>query len=213
MAHRDVSAYFDAYARDFDAIYGHRHCGAARLINRYLRRSMFLRYRCTIEGCHPIEGKSVIDIGCGPGHYCVALARLGAGRVVGIDFAPGMVALAAESARKAGVAEKCHFILGDFLNLAGSERFDYAIMMGLMDYVREPAPLIDRALAVTGTRAFISFPVRHGFLAWQRRLRYRRKTDLYMYDRKDIERLFAHLPEGRVSVEKLHRDFLVTVSC
>lgn len=37
--------------------------------------------------------------------------------------------------------------------------------------------------------ADFSFPVKKGFLAWQRRLRYRSRCDLYMYDERGVEAL------------------------
>jgi SAM-dependent methyltransferase len=55
----------------------------------------------------PVEGGSVLDIGCGTGHLTAALRREGATRVVGIDASEAMVA-AASSAH-----EGVRFVLGD----------------------------------------------------------------------------------------------------
>jgi 2-polyprenyl-3-methyl-5-hydroxy-6-metoxy-1,4-benzoquinol methylase len=68
-----VSDFFDSYAHDFNAIYGNRNTFLNRLLNGWLRRSMRLRYEMTLQSCDPLEGKSVLDVGCGPGHYAVAL--------------------------------------------------------------------------------------------------------------------------------------------
>src|SRR5688572_1501281 len=115
MAKSSVAEFFDSYAHDFDAIYGTRHTALNRLINKHFRKSMRLRYERAIAGCDPIEGRSVLDIGCGPGHFGIALASRGAGRVVGIDFAPQMLAVARQHAEQKGVADRCEWILGDFL--------------------------------------------------------------------------------------------------
>ena len=48
MSEQRTSAFFDAYARDFDAIYGNRNTFVNRIINRMLRKSMRLRYEMTI---------------------------------------------------------------------------------------------------------------------------------------------------------------------
>src|SRR6201997_4378788 len=93
-----TSEFFHAYAHDFNAIYGNSNTFVNRLINRHFRASMRLRYEKTIEGCSPIAGKTVLDIGCGPGHYSVALAKKGAERVFGIDFADEMIAIAKQNA-------------------------------------------------------------------------------------------------------------------
>lgn len=207
-----TSEFFDSYAHDFDAIYGTRNNLVNRLVNRFLRKSMMLRYRKTIEGCDPIDGRTVIDIGCGPGHYGITLARKGAGQVLGLDFAEGMIKLAEEYALKAGVADRCSFICGDFMTYPTDRRFDYAILMGFMDYVGEPREVIERALAITGSRAFFSFPAEGGFLSWQRKLRYRRRCDLYMYTRAQITELFAGLPGFSMEAERIARDYFVTAS-
>ena len=202
--------FFHGYAHDFDAIYGGHASFVRRIANRYLRASMRLRYERCLQGCQPVPGKRIIDIGCGPGHYAIALARMGAARVLGLDFAPGMIELARQKATDAGVAECCTFEVQDFLLYEATERFDHAIVMGFMDYASEPGRVIDKVMGLTGRTAFFSFPDRRGFLAWQRRLRYRRKTPLNMYTRADVDRLFAGRGLRRITVEKLARDFFVT---
>jgi 2-polyprenyl-3-methyl-5-hydroxy-6-metoxy-1,4-benzoquinol methylase len=207
-----TATFFDSYARDFEAIYGNKNTPVNRVVNRYFRKSMRLRYEWTIAGCSPIEGKSVLDIGCGPGHYSVELARRGAGEVLGIDFAKGMIGLAEERARAAGVADRCKFELGDILEAKINRKFDYTIVMGFMDYVEDPRRMIDRILDVTSGKAFISFPVNGGLLAWQRKLRYRQRCPLYMYDEAGLRDLFRSYRDVRVSIEPAARDFFVTIT-
>ncbi len=205
-----TSDFFQVYARDFDAIYGTRNTWLNRLINTFLRRSMKLRYEKTLEGCTPIAGKRVLDVGCGPGHYAVSLAQRGAGYVLGLDFAPGMLELARARAQQAGVADRCRFELADFLAYSLSETFDYAVVMGFMDYVREPGAVIAKVLGATSDRAFFSFPAAGGILAWQRRRRYRQRCELFLYSEKDLEKLFGEMG-ARWEVKRLARDYFVTV--
>jgi SAM-dependent methyltransferase len=205
-----TSEFFQAYARDFDAIYGTRNTWLNRLINTFWRRSMKLRYEETLKGCTPITGKRVLDVGCGPGHYAVALARRGAGYVLGLDFAPGMLELARARATQAGVADRCRFELADFLAYPLTETFDYAVVMGFMDYVREPGAVIAKVLQATREKAFFSFPAAGGLLAWQRRLRYRQRCELFLYSEKDLEKLFADTG-ARWECRRLARDYFVTV--
>lgn len=202
--------FFDRYAGDFSAIYGNSNDGFERIVNRLFRRAMLLRYERTMERCRPIEGASVIDIGCGPGHYSVTLARAGASRVLGLDFAPSMLRIAEEAAKTAGVAERCSFVLGDFLTYPIPEKFDYAVVMGFMDYVADPRPVIDRVLAIVRRRGFFSFPKAGGPLAWQRKLRYRNRCDLFLYREDDIRRLFSAAGVA-FKIESIDRDFFVTV--
>lgn len=205
-----TSEFFDRYAGGFDAIYGNNNRAAERIINHLFRRAMLVRYQKTLAGCQPINGRTAIDVGCGPGHYSVALARAGAARVLGLDFAPGMLKIARQSAEAHGVAQRCSFALDDFLTYPISERFDYAIVMGFMDYVREPQPVIDRVLQIVRSRAFFSFPKAGGPLAWQRQLRYRNRCDLFLYREDQIRSLFA-ATGAPFSIESIGRDFFVTL--
>ena len=109
-----TQTFFHQYANDFDAIYGNQNGLFDSVINRLFRKSMRLRFEKSIEGCDPIEGKSVLDVGCGPGHYSITLAQRGAARVVGIDFADGMLQLASDHAKKVGVGDRCKFMVADF---------------------------------------------------------------------------------------------------
>ena len=210
MTAPETSGFFDSYAHDFDAIYGGRRTPINRLIDRLFRRSMRLRYRKTLLGCAPFKDKSALDIGCGPGHYCLALARLGMNDVRGIDFAPAMIDLANQKASASNIEDSCRFIVGDFLSYDFDRSFDYCILMGLMDYIADPAVVISKALSLTTSRAFFSFPASSGILARQRRWRYRRRCDLYMYRRDEIEKLFDGTPCIRIEIEKISRDYFVT---
>jgi SAM-dependent methyltransferase len=205
-----TSHFFDDYAADFDSIYGNDNRALERIANRWFRQAMLVRYEKALAGCRPVEGRTVIDIGCGPGHYSVALARAGAAKVLGLDFAPGMLKIAHERAALCGVSERCTFALGDFLTHPMSEQFDYAIVMGFMDYVRDPLAVICRVLQIVRKRAFFSFPKAGGLLAWQRKLRYRNRCDLFLYREDEIQSLLS--PTGAsFLIESIGRDFFVTL--
>jgi SAM-dependent methyltransferase len=212
MAKMSVLEFFDGYSRDFNAIYGSKNTPFNRLIDRLFRKSMRLRYAKSLEGCELSEGGSVLDIGCGPGHYSVALASKGAARVLGIDFAHGMVELAQKNAELAGVERRCEFVTADFMTYPFKEAFDYSIVMGFMDYVRDARPVVERVLSLTRSKAFFSFPAEGGFLAWQRKVRYRGRCDLFLYNHDQIKRLLRDLGCRRAKLQRISRDFFVSVS-
>src|SRR5439155_7244856 len=95
---RRTSEFFDRYAGDFNAIYGNRNTIVNRVVNSVFRRSMRERFTMAIEYCQPIVNRSVLDVGCGPGHYGIELARRGAAEVLGIDFADSMLEIARDAA-------------------------------------------------------------------------------------------------------------------
>lgn len=209
MSSSKVSHFFDGYAHDFDAIYGNKNGLANSIINRLFRQSMKLRYLKSLEACMPIMGHSVLDIGCGPGHYSVAFAKLGASEVLGIDFAEGMLQVARARAVNEGNAKVCRFEKRDFLEHDFGRKFDYTILMGFMDYIERPAEVVKKALAITAVRSCFSFPLDDGFLAWQRKLRYKSRCELYMYSEDQVRNLFADCGCVKVNIERIGRDLFV----
>ncbi|HEY2512721.1 MAG TPA: methyltransferase domain-containing protein [Polyangiaceae bacterium] len=205
-----TSTFFDRYAHDFSAIYGTRNTMFHSVVNKLFRESMKLRFFMTLEGCNPVTGRSVLDVGCGPGHYGVALARRGASRVLGVDFAPGMLEIARDSARRAGVASQCTFEQADFVKREFGERFDYVVAMGFMDYMERPREVVEKALSVCDVRSFFSFPLDGGVLAWQRRVRYKSRCDLYLYGEEQVRSFFDGTRAKKVDVEVIARDLFVT---
>jgi len=206
-----TQTFFHQYANDFDAIYGNQNGLIDSVINRLFRRSMRLRFEKSIEGCNPIEDKSVLDVGCGPGHYSITLAQRGAAHVVGIDFAEGMLQLATEQAKKVGVSDQCKFMIADFYEYAPRELFDYVIVMGFMDYMPDPGKVVAKVLSLTKDKAFFSFPVEGGLLGWQRKMRYQKRCDLFLYTEERLKQIVSQFPETTATIESISRDFFVTM--
>lgn len=202
--------FFHGYAGGFNAIYGNDNTFVNTLINKAFRGAMRDRFERSVDGCRPVEGASILDVGCGPGHYGVALALEGAKEVVGIDFAQGMLATAKSNAERAGVSAKCRWIEGDFLTATFDRKFDYAILTGFMDYMADPVSVVKKASELVTKRAFFSFPTEHGFLAWQRRLRYKTRCDLYLYTEDQVHATLRHTGK-RFVVRPIGRDYFVTL--
>lgn len=204
-----TESFFDSYATDFNAIYGNEDSWFSGFINRVFRRSMRLRYEYTLQACDPLVGKTVLDIGCGPGHYSIALASAGAAKVLGLDFAPGMIEIATQKALEAGLQELCSFRTSDFFELEETGQFDYVILMGFMDYMQNAQEVIDKALRLTRRTCFFSFPASGGILAWQRKLRYKSRCPLYLYDKEELIRIFASQKDFHSQIIRIDRDYWV----
>jgi 2-polyprenyl-3-methyl-5-hydroxy-6-metoxy-1,4-benzoquinol methylase len=212
MTQADRTAdFFHRYAADFSAIYGNQNTLLNSIVNPLLRRSMKLRYQMTLEGANPVAGRSVLDIGCGPGHYSVELARRGAARVLGVDFADGMLDIARGGAQAANVTNVCTFKRLNFFEDPIDEKFDYVIAMGFMDYVADPVSMIKKTLGLTTRRAFFSFPLDGGFLAWQRKIRYKSRCDLFLYTEERVRRVLTDAGAKRFDVKPIDRDLFATV--
>jgi 2-polyprenyl-3-methyl-5-hydroxy-6-metoxy-1,4-benzoquinol methylase len=205
---RTIAEFFDGYAVDFDSIYGSGKGFFSRQINFLFRSSIPKRFKLTIEACKEIAGKSILDVGCGPGHYAIALALRGASQVHGIDFAPQMIELAKKKANDMGVNEICRFEVLDFFKLT-QVSYNYLILMGFMDYIEDARSCVKKAMSLCSEKAFFSFPASEGFLAWQRKIRYKKKCSLYLYSFQDIQYLFQSMQDVRFKIRKIGRDYWV----
>lgn len=204
--------FFDEYASDFDSIYGQNRTLPQKMIDTFFRKSMRLRFEKSLEFCQPLDGRTILDIGCGPGHYCIALAEQGAKKVVGIDFSKDMIEIAKKRAASMGLLERCEFFVQDFFEFSSSDRFDYIVIMGVMDYIEDPESFIKKVGALSPQKVCFSFPADGGILSLQRKIRYRKRCPLYMYTFKEIERLLCKLFDGRYDIEKIERDFFVSLN-
>ncbi|MDD3051875.1 MAG: methyltransferase domain-containing protein [Candidatus Cloacimonetes bacterium] len=209
---KDTKQFFDEYADDFDALYGVPKNFFNQIINLIFRKSMKQRFNKTIKYAQPIINKTVLDIGCGPGYYAVALSHNGAEKVVGIDFSEEMINIAKQKARLANVSQKCEFIVSDITDFHSDTKFNYSILMGFMDYISKPGELISKVISLTEDKIFVSFPADGGILAAQRKIRYRSKCSLHLYKENDLIDIFSDFKPFNYKIEKISRDFFVTLS-
>lgn len=166
-----VQRYFERTAEQFDSIYTGRKSAFSRLLDHWLRWDMQARMKLTLQACRPIEGKTVLDAGCGTGRFCFPLAQSGASRVVGVDFAPAMIERARSAARKLKLEDRCDFICADLMQWNTEEAFDYVIAVGLFDYVREDRHLLIKLRRLTRGKAIMTFPRADTWRVPVRRLR------------------------------------------
>ncbi len=113
-------------------------------------------------GAGDIEGKDVIDLGCGNGILAIGAMLLGARHAVGIDIDPEAIKVAKQAAADTGVSVE--FLEADVSTAKGS--FDTALMNPPFGAQTKHAdrPFIEKALQVAhrtyslhndGTEAFI----------------------------------------------------------
>jgi 2-polyprenyl-3-methyl-5-hydroxy-6-metoxy-1,4-benzoquinol methylase len=202
--------FWDSYASEFDAIYGTKNSWFNSVINKLFRGAMKIRFEKTLK-IIPEESVSVIDIGCGPGHYCFSLAKEGHREILGIDFSEPMIRIATGHAKELGLSNSLKFEVIDIFNFNPVRKFDYSIMMGFVEYFEHPELVIRKAVDITNLKVMISFPAEGGILAFQRKLRYRNRCYLRLYHRQDIEEVMQQLKLNSYSIEKIGRDYFVTI--
>ncbi len=120
-----------------------------------------------IEEC--IAGRSVLDLGCGSGRYCIAMASVGAGRVVGVDYQARSFHGASEWCKQQGLPVS--FVASSVHELAlGDNQFDFVFCNGVLhhtDSIERGLKQLVRVLRPSG-RAFV-YLYAAGGIFWQTR--------------------------------------------
>ncbi|HEV8483305.1 MAG TPA: methyltransferase domain-containing protein [Blastocatellia bacterium] len=205
-----VRSHFQADARRFDAIYDEEKSVIGRWVDNVWRGVVRRRFSLTLDLLDPLAGKSVLDVGCGSGRYCVAYALGGAARVVGVDFAAAMIELANKHARMSGVAERCDFRAGMFPDAVNDGPFDACSAMGFFDYVAEPVAIITRMRELTRSKMILSFPKSREWRVPVRRLRFRlRGCPLFLYSETRVKNILSDAGVTDYHWIELDRDYIV----
>ena len=166
-----VQMYFQRHAQQFDQLYQQNPHPFNRL-NQWLRQPFYRRFELTLAACGDVQGKRILDVGCGSGRYSVTLAEQGA-EVVGIDFAGNMLALAQRLAREHRVSARCRFIEADFLEYNFTETFDISLAIGFFDYISNPRPFFEKLCLLTREKVIVTYAPPGGWRTLQRWIRYR----------------------------------------
>ncbi|MBF0206887.1 MAG: methyltransferase domain-containing protein [Oligoflexia bacterium] len=185
----DVKNFFHHYAENFDALYGHtkKRNFFYRWLDRNFRKVMRSRFEETIKNTADPQIRSVLDVGCGPGRYCVEFLKQNKENVVGIDMAKGMLEIARSITNQVSTATTVNFILGDYLSYRFDRKFDAACLMGFFDYIENPVEILQKLKQDVRMEIYASFPKSSGLLAKYRILRYRiRGCPLYLYSLNEL---------------------------
>jgi tRNA (mo5U34)-methyltransferase len=89
-----------------------------------------------------VRGRSILDIGCNAGFYSIEMKRLGADRVVGIDFDDRYLAQARLAAEMSGEEIELHRLSVYEVASLGC-RFDVVLFMGVLYHLRHPLLALD----------------------------------------------------------------------
>jgi SAM-dependent methyltransferase len=83
-----------------------------------------------------IQGRTVIDFGCGSGAESIEMARRGAAHVIGIDIRESLLAEARENASRAGVEARCTFVR------EARARADVVVSVDSFEHFEDPAAIL-----------------------------------------------------------------------
>lgn len=124
---------FDRDALDGGYVYAREDRLSSVLANARISRA--------IIAATDFRGRRVVDLGCGDGSYTLPLrTEAGASYVLGVDPAAAAITLA--TSRAAGI-DGCEFVVGSIYDPPQGQRFDIAVIRGVLHHLSEP----DRAIA------------------------------------------------------------------
>lgn len=200
----NAATFFNSFAETFDTIYDQKRNPFMRWVDGKFRSDMFIRYALTFEALDHLRGGTVLDVGCGSGPYIAEAFKRGADRITGIDPAPNMLTLVRHRLAQAGMAEdRCRLIEGLFPGVP-IEPHDFAVVMGVMDYVEDAQVFLKALRPVVKQVAVVSFPSEHWFRTPFRKFRYQlRQCPVYFYNDAGIRKLCETAGFTDVRIQKI----------
>ncbi len=206
----EVRRHFHADARRFDSIYDEQKGPVTRFIDHVWRGVVRRRLDLAIDRLAPFAGRTYLDVGCGSGRFCHAYAERGAKKVVGVDFAPGMIDIANQLAQQFGVADRCEFRVGTFPEVVPDGPFDCSSGMGFFDYIEHPVPILARMRELTTSTVIASFPKSGEWRVPMRRVRFWMiGCPLFLYSEAKTRKIVAEAGIKKYDWIELDRDYVV----
>jgi SAM-dependent methyltransferase len=98
-----------------------------------------------------MDGKRVVDFGCGTGHQAVAIARQSSAEVVGIDIREDLLEKARRLAAAEGVADRVTFVT----RLDPGDTFDWVVSQNSMEHFRDPEAILGLMAGILAPRGRI----------------------------------------------------------
>lgn len=197
---RKVKEYFEVGAKDFDDIYnwmsGSQDKSLKMGINKLFRKGMVERFKLTLNECEP--NSTILDVGCGSGRISIALAKKGA-NITGIDYSSQMIELANDYLKKYEEENdtklNIKFIYSNFVeNYNNAEKFDISLALGVLDYLKNPIPLLLKMKNLTKEKLIISYPAKFTFQMPLRKIwLWAKKCPVYFYTKKRIKSIYESI--------------------
>lgn len=166
-----------------------------------LEKDLFLKV------VNPKKGETLLDIGCGTGHFSFWFHDLGL-EVTGIDISLNMLGVAVDRLKH----EEIKLVRGDAHSLPFQDKsFDLTVMITTLEFLREPRKAVEEAFRVTKSKVFLGVLSRWSILSLRRRLKTLFRGSIYQkakfYSIRGLRRLTRnYLPrEAKIVSQKTLR--------
>ncbi|MES2933380.1 MAG: bifunctional 2-polyprenyl-6-hydroxyphenol methylase/3-demethylubiquinol 3-O-methyltransferase UbiG [Pseudomonadota bacterium] len=109
-----------------------------------------------INGCVPLSGKKIIDIGCGGGILSESMAKKGA-HVTGIDLSEKALKVADLHSLESGVKVHYELIAAEAMAAREPHSFDIVTCMEMLEHVPDPGSIVSACAALVKPGGTIFF--------------------------------------------------------
>lgn len=213
VSDQKAAQFFDGFAIDFDTLYDGQRGPVMRWLDDNFRSDIYLRFMKTFESLGDLTHKTVLDIGCGSGPYLKEALERNVQKITGLDPAPGMLTICERRLNQTEYQGRFELVEGLFPETKINNH-DFAIVMGVMDYVEDKSNFINRLSEVVNEKAVVSFPSRHWFRSPVRKIRYNlRNCPLWFYDEEAIRKYGKDSKFRQTNIDKVKgagQDYVVT---
>ncbi len=137
---------------------------SARYVKKFRKKGLAKEQRLLFHGIttEPVDGKSILDIGCGVGGLHISLLEKGASSASGVDMSEGMLSAARGLARERGLDGRTRYLQGDVALLADSVPPADIVLLDKVVCCYEDLPgLLDASLRKCREVFALSFPRNH----------------------------------------------------
>ena len=111
--------------------------------------SRFQKLQNKLQGRFPIQPDlRYLDIGCGTGDITLALAKLGASHVTGLDIIPRCTAAATANAQKLGLSDRVEFVCRDVHDWTPPRPFDVIMSHEALEHIHDVKGFLARLHAL-----------------------------------------------------------------
>ena len=103
-----------------------------------------------VLGAYVKEGMTVMDVGCGMGHFSIGMAKLvgNSGKVIAVDLQQKMLDVMLKRARRAGVADRIFPHLCDADNIGVAEPADFILAFWMVHEVGDQKDFFNQLKSV-----------------------------------------------------------------
>lgn len=175
-----------------------------------LEKALFLKL------VKPKKGQTLLDIGCGTGHFSFWFHDLGL-KVTGIDISRNMLEVAAGKIKN----QEIKFIRGDAQSLPFQDKsFDLVVMITTLEFLSQPRKALEEAFRVARRKVFFGVLNRWSLLSLKRKIRALFKESIYgkakFYSIGKLRRLLknclsSQAIQARISCQKTLRGAFISV--